>query len=278
MAAGRQDPIAHPTPLTSLQSAIASLIAHNRTSSSHLAGAAAPHLESRCPRASNALDHFHDREALVGGAFAADRMALELGGYEVNVVLSQPGFVRAIVGRGGEATKVEWAHNSAWRFPPPVPDPVVGFRLHPIDLSINKVLALAGRDEPLDFLDILFVHRNYPSLGSLCWAAERKDLGYGPQMLAELLARKGRFRPEDFADLALAAPPKVPELKLVWLDALADAAACARTPGGRCRLPLLESPGTQLRRSLRRSFQPGPAFRLSGRRPPIHRRHSGKQG
>lgn len=210
-------------PLTSLQSAIASLIAHNRTPASHLAGAAALHLEPHSPRASNALDYFHDKEALVGEAFAADRKALERGGFEVNVVLSQPGFVRAIVGKGGEATKVEWAHDSAWRFLPPVADPVVGFRLHPIDLSINKVLALAGRDEPRDFLDVLFVHRTYLSLGSLCWAAVGKDPGYGPQMLVELLARKGRFRSEDFAGLALTEPPNVTELKVAWLAALADA-------------------------------------------------------
>lgn len=30
-----------------------------------------------------------------------------------------------------------------------------GFMLDPIDLAINKVLALAGRDEPRDFVDML---------------------------------------------------------------------------------------------------------------------------
>jgi hypothetical protein len=28
-------------------------------------------------------------------------------------------------------------------------------QLHPIDLAVNKLLALAGRDEARDFLDIL---------------------------------------------------------------------------------------------------------------------------
>ncbi|HEY5079184.1 MAG TPA: hypothetical protein VII43_05030 [Opitutaceae bacterium] len=210
-------------PLTSIQSAIARLIAVNRSPSSHLAGAAALYVGPNSTRSSADLDYFHDREAQVGQAFAADRKILEESGYRVDVVLSQPGFVRAIVGRAGDSTKVEWAHDSSWRFLPPIPDPVVGFRLHPLDLSINKVLALAGRDEPRDFLDVLFVHRTYLSLGSLCWAAVGKDPGYGPQMLVEMLARKGRFRPDDFAGLDLAAPPRMEELKREWLQALADA-------------------------------------------------------
>ena len=210
-------------PLAPIQASIARLIAVNRSPSSHLAGAAALYLEPNSLRTSTDLDYFHDRESQVGQAFAADRKILEENGFVVDVVLSQPGFVRAIVAREGKATKVEWAHDSSWRFLPPISDPVVGFRLHPLDLSIHKVLALAGRDEPRDFLDVLFVHRSYLSLGSLCWAAVGKDPGYGPQMLVEMLARKGRFRPSDFTELELALPPRMEELKLAWLEALADA-------------------------------------------------------
>jgi hypothetical protein len=215
-------------PLAPIQASIAGLIAVNRSPSSHLAGAAALYLEPNSIRTSSDLDYFHDKEAQVGQAFSADRKILEESGYDVDVVLSQPGFVRAIVGRKGETTKVEWAHDSSWRFLPPIPDPIVGFRLHPLDLSINKVLALAGRDEPRDFLDVLFVHRNFLSLGSLCWAAVGKDPGYGPQMLVEMLGRKGRFRPDDFAGLELTVLPDVEQLKLVWLEAMADARRLVR--------------------------------------------------
>jgi hypothetical protein len=215
-------------PLTPVQSAIASLIAVNRSPSSHLAGAAALHLEPNSPRASNDLDYLHDGEVLVGQAFAADCKVLEASGYEVKVILSQPGFVRAIVGRDGQAAKVEWAHDTSWRFLPPIPDPAIGYRLHPIDLSINKVLALAGRDEPRDFLDVIYVHRNHLSVGSLCWAAVGKDPGYSPEMLVELLARKGRYRAEDFAPLNLASAPDIADLKRTWLEAVADARRLAR--------------------------------------------------
>jgi hypothetical protein len=171
-------------PLTPHQAAVARLIAGNRSPSSHLAGGAALHLEPTSLRIGNDLNYFHDAEALVAQAFAADRTTLEAAGYEVTVILSQPGFVRAIVGRAGKTTKVEWAHDSSWRFLPPVPDPEVEFRLHPLDLSINKVLALAGRDEPRDFLDVMYVHRHFLTFGSLCWAAVARIRVTAPSCLS----------------------------------------------------------------------------------------------
>jgi hypothetical protein len=210
-------------PLTAFQSSIARLLAGNRSPSSHLAGAAALHLEKDSPRTSNDLDYFHDSEQRVAEAFAADRAALEQAGFGLETLLNQPGFIRAIVSRGAEATKVEWAHDSAWRFLPPIADPNVGYRLHPLDLAINKILALAGRDEPRDFLDAIYVHRAHLSLGSLCWAAVGKDPGYSPGLLVEMLARKGRYRPEDFAPLQLSVKPDLPALKQAWTGAIADA-------------------------------------------------------
>jgi hypothetical protein len=216
-------------PLTPLQRDIARLIAVNRTPGSHLAGGAALHMAAHSLRTSNALDYFHDSEVWVGQAFAADRALLEGAGFHVEVSLSQPGFVRAVVGRSGDETKVEWAHDSAWRFLPAVRDPDVGYVLHPLDLAINKVLALAGRDEPRDFLDVVFVHEHYLPLAGLCWAAVGKDPGYGASMLVEMLARKGRYRPDDFAPLQLTSPLDLPALKLSWLAAVEGAREAVRT-------------------------------------------------
>lgn len=228
MAGRGPDRIADKMPLTPLQTEIARLIAPNRSPESHLAGGAALHLEPNSLRISNDLDYFHDTEVLVGQAFAADRSALDSAGYTVDVSVSLPGFVRAIVSRNDDATKVEWAHDSAWRFLPPVQDPIVGYRLHPLDLAINKVLALAGRDEPRDFLDVVYVHRNFLSFGSLCWAAVGKDPGFSPTMLVEMLARKGRYRAEDFAGLDLISAPDIGDLKLTWLEAIEGARRLVR--------------------------------------------------
>jgi hypothetical protein len=119
------------------------------------------------------------------------------------VDLNQPGFVRAVVRKEGHATKVDWARDSAWRFMPTVSDERVGFMLHPVDLAVNKVLALAGRDEPRDVLDTLHFHHTLLVLGALCWAACGKDPGFTPLSLLELLRRHGRLRPEDLARLDL---------------------------------------------------------------------------
>ena len=89
---------------------------------------------------------------------------------------------------------------------PPVRDELGGFLLHPVDLAVNKTLALAGRDEPRDYADILFIHERILPLGALCWAAAGKDPGFTPLSLLELLRRRGRHRPEDMARLALAGP------------------------------------------------------------------------
>lgn len=207
-------------PLTEFQAELARLLSENRTEDSFLAGGAAILIEPNTRRFSNDLDYFHDSEQRVQDAFRADRGLLEAHGYTVSVGLQQPGFVRAIVIRSPDATKVEWAHDSAWRFLPAVRDTRVGYLLHPVDQAVNKVLALAGRDEPRDVIDTVHVHATVLGLGPLCWAACGKDPGFTPLSLFELLRRRGRIRPEDLARLDLAAPVDVHELKREWLSAL----------------------------------------------------------
>jgi hypothetical protein len=210
-------------PLTDFQAAIARLLATNRTPDSYLAGGAALHIEPNSKRYSNDLDYFQDSEERVASAFASDRGVLAETGYELEILLQQPGFVRTLVRRDSEATKVEWAHDSAWRFLPPLRSERAGFVLHPIDLAINKLLALVGRDEARDYLDIHEAISRILPLGALCWAASGKDPGFTPALLLDLLRRRGRYRAEDFARLALTGPGDLPALKMAWLEAL-DAA------------------------------------------------------
>lgn len=192
-----------------------------------LAGGAALHFSPVSARYSDDLEFFHDAEARVASAYASDRERLLRAGYRVDVEASLPGFVRAVVGRGADATRVDWAHDTAWRFLPLVSDPLGGLLLHPVDLAVNKTLALAGRDEPRDFVDILFAHRTILTVAALCWAAAGKDPGFTPLSLLELLKRRGRYRPEDFARLNLAEPFDLVAAKQIWLGALADAEAFA---------------------------------------------------
>ena len=88
----------------------------------YLAGGAAIHFSPNSTRYSDDLDFFHDSEARVASAFARDRETLGAAGYTVAVELSLPGLVRAEVSREGQSTRVDWAHDSAWRFMPLVRD------------------------------------------------------------------------------------------------------------------------------------------------------------
>ena len=207
-------------PLTDYQAVVARLLSGNRTFDSYLAGGAAILIEPNTTRFSRDLDYFHDSEVRVAEAFAADRALLESRKFAVDVDLNQPGYVRAVVGQGGNATKVEWARDSAWRFMPTQRDERVGFMLHPVDLAVNKVLALAGRDEARDVLDAVHLHRRVLALGALCWAACGKDPGFTPLSLLDLLRRRGRVREEDLARLDLATPIDLRALKQEWLEAL----------------------------------------------------------
>jgi hypothetical protein len=125
-----------------------------------------------------------------------------------------------VVRHGEHSTKVEWAHDTSWRFMPTVRHERFGFVLHPADLAVNKVLTLAGRDEPRDLLDTLHQHREVLCLGGLCWAACGKDPGFTPLSLLDLLQRRGRVREEDLARLNLVAPVHLQQLKSEWLEAL----------------------------------------------------------
>jgi hypothetical protein len=60
-------------------------------------------------------------------------------------------------------------------------------------------------------------------IGALVWAAVGKDPGFTPLSLLELLKRRGRYHPEDFARLALTVPFDLVASKQMWLLALADA-------------------------------------------------------
>ena len=216
-------------PLTDFQRALLATLTGGRREESYLAGGAALHFAPNSTRYSNDLDFFHDSAERVASTFASDRSRLEAAGYTVTVELSQPGFVRTTVARRSDATRVDWAHDSAWRFMPLVREPLGGLLLHPVDLSVNKVLALAGRDEARDFVDILFIHDRLLPLGALCWAAAGKDPGYTPLSLLELLKRRGRYRPEDFTRLDLAEPFDLVAAKQKWLAALEETDAFVRS-------------------------------------------------
>lgn len=212
-------------PLTAHQEAVLAAIWRHRDASSHLAGAAAIHASEHSIRFSGDLDFFHASEVAVAEAFGKDRVALESAGFSLRLLISQPGFIRSEVVRGDEHVLVDWAHDSAWRFMPTVRLEGIGHVLHPVDLAVNKVLALAGRDEPRDWVDALYLDRTYLSLGAMIWAATGKDPGMNPSMLLEFLGRKGRVQQRELDRLILTGDVKLETLRRQWIDSLEAARA-----------------------------------------------------
>jgi hypothetical protein len=212
-------------PLTDFQKALARLLAKNRSPDSHLAGGAALHFQPDSIRYSNDLDYFHDSVERVASAFAADRDDLETHGYHMTVEIKQPGYIKGKVFTDKGATKVEWAHDSDWRFMPTVHDENYGYVMHPVDLAINKVLTLAGRNEPRDFIDVMHVHTTTLPLGALCWAATGKDPGFTPLSLLDLLRRRGRYQEADFNRLKFNQALDLKKMKIQWLLILDEAEA-----------------------------------------------------
>ncbi len=155
-----------------------------------------------CTRVSRDIDVFNDTGEAVMAACAADTAALRAAGYEVRMRREGAGFAEAVVSCGGEATDIQWARDSAFRFFPLVRDDLLGVTLHPVDLATNKLLALVGRREPRDWVDAIRCAERVQGLGLLAWAACGKDPGYSPAALVEAAARV-RFVQEEL-DLAVA--------------------------------------------------------------------------
>jgi hypothetical protein len=191
----------------------------NRSSESYLADATVLHQGANTPRYSLDLDYFHDLADRVATSAEADAATLQAAGHVVVWLLRSPTFHRAVVQVDGESLRLELAQDSAFRFFPVQADPVAGYQLHEADAATGKCLALAGRTEARDFVDILHLDSTYLSLGSLVWAACGKDPGYTPDLLLEHANRHACYTQETIDLLSLRAPLDLKTLKRQWLSA-----------------------------------------------------------
>jgi hypothetical protein len=191
-------------PLSRIQIDILRLLAAHRTLESFVAGAIA--LNQDAPRFSGDIDIFHDREEGVARASDADTVLLAEYGFEIEWLRREPGIHAAMARRGDESTRLEWVRYSDYRFFPALKDDLFGYRLHVADLATNKALAAAGRREPRDVLDLLYIHDRFLPFGAVIWAAVAKDPGFSPESLITEIRRNARYRTDDYADLNLVEP------------------------------------------------------------------------
>jgi hypothetical protein len=237
--------------LTPVQRDVCRLLAERRRVSgeSYVAGGVALTEALAAQRLSRDLDIFHDTLEAVAESWSADRRLLQSAGYAVEARRERPGFVEAAVTRHGDTLTVEWLQDSAYRFFPLVAHDEFGLVLHPFDLATNKVLALIGRAESRDWIDVIDCDRALQPLGYLSWAACGKDPGFTPAGILAHAARTARYSQAEIDALAFAGEtPSAGGLSQRWHAALDRARAIVRQlPLDRAGTAVLDTTGNLFR-------------------------------
>jgi hypothetical protein len=257
--------------LTGFQQTVCRLIAANRLEQgeAYVAGGVALNLLTGGRRISRDIGLFHDTLEALDATWQADRNLLQSQGYEVRSIHERPGYVEAVVGKGPDTVLMQWTRDSAFRFFPLVRHEQLGLVLHPFDLATNKVLALAGRLEIRDWIDMITCHERIQPLGYLAWAACGKDPGFSPLTILEQAGRSGLYTTAELEGLSFDGPPPVlADLLRKWHLMLREAREMvAVLPAGQVGMCVLQRHGDlcmgnleQLRRDLAADdlvFHPG---------------------
>lgn len=195
--------------VTEFQRNICRLISRNRIAQgvSYVAGGVAPSQFIDGSRVSRDIDIFHDTGEAVLNAWESDREILLRNGYSVEVLRILGSFVEAVVKLDANTVLMQWARDSAHRFFPFLEDEAFGLTLHPFDLATNKILAMAGRLEARDWIDVVNCHQKIQNVGYLFWAACGKDPGFSPTSLMAESRRSSHYSAEEIAQLSFLGPP-----------------------------------------------------------------------
>lgn len=224
--------------LTRFQKDICQLIATNRKEQqeSCVAGGSALNEIICAPRLSHDIDLFHDTQEALLKTWEADRKLLVSNDYKVDVVRDHPSFIEVMVSRDRNHVLLQWVRDSAYRFFPLVEHDDFGLTLHPYDLATNKVLAMVGRVEVRDWIDVIECHANIQRLGYLLWGACGKDPGFGPDMILNQAKRSARYTDGEISELSFDKKrPTARELSVLWHGMVEEAELILR------ELPPLEA-------------------------------------
>jgi hypothetical protein len=240
--------------LTEFQRTLCRLIAanHLERGEAYVAGGVALNLLTEGKRISRDIDLFHDTLEALDATWQADRRLLEHYDYELRSIHERPGYVEAVVAKGQDAILVQWTRDSAFRFFPLLQHEELGLVLHPFDLATNKVLALAGRLEIRDWIDMITCHEQIQPLGYLVWAACGKDPGFSPLTIMEEAGRSGHYTNAELEGLSFEGPaPDIADLLRKWHLMVREACEIVKVlPAGQVGTCVLQRRGDFYRGSL----------------------------
>lgn len=181
--------------LSPLQERIAQLVATLPEAQSFaLAGGAGLIVHQVIDRPTNDLDFFTPKDGAIGRLLPRLEAALADAGLPVTRERSLDTFVRLSVTDGAATTVVDLARD--YRMLPPVAT-AVGMVAAEEELAADKLLALAGRVEPRDYLDVSRLVQRH-GLDALCRLASQKDPGFNRRVLADMLLYFPRLARQDF--------------------------------------------------------------------------------
>jgi hypothetical protein len=159
-----------------------------------LAGGAALIVRGDVDRRTRDLDFFGLDAESVDRLVPAAEGALRSAGFEVERILQHSGFTRLMVTSGDDATELDLATDA--RLLPIEQGP--GFPvLSGEELAADKVLAVFGRAEARDYVDLMAVERRF-GLERLFELALAKDPGFSPAVFVDMLDSFPRLRRDEF--------------------------------------------------------------------------------
>jgi hypothetical protein len=182
--------------LTPLQEEVAAVIAALEEAKDFaLAGGAALIMREQIERGTRDLDFFGLTAAAVDRLVPAAEQALRSAGFDVERVISGTGFARLVVQGLGEQTEVDLAAD-ARLFAAELGQAGIPL-LTSEELAVDKVLAVFGRAEARDFIDLMALERQF-DLGRLFTLAAEKDRGFDPKVFADMVGRVTRLSRAEF--------------------------------------------------------------------------------
>jgi hypothetical protein len=159
-----------------------------------LAGGAALIIQGVVDRPTGDLDFFARESNAVNRVCPDVESALRSTGMTVTRLVDAAGFIRLHVSRDNESCEVDLGHDT--RLDPEV-QTSIGPAVSIEELAADKTLALFGRAEARDFVDV-FALAKLLGEDRLCELAAHKDRGFTQRHFAEALGAFSRLDREEF--------------------------------------------------------------------------------